>query len=77
MVIESNSKESDVLYLCIGCGFTSLCCRAGGHVQHHAGHLSEELLREHQGGHPAAAVPEQGQYSGNIADFLQILTFLT
>ena len=38
------------------------CFRAGGHVQHYAGHLSEELLREHEGGHPAAAVPEQGQY---------------
>ena len=65
------------MYLCIDNGIISGCCRAGGHVQHHAGHLSEELLREHQGGDPAAAVPEQGQYSGNIADFLQILTFLT
>ena len=55
------------MYCICGFGFISGCFRAGGHVQHHAGHLSEELLREHQGGDPAAAVPEQGQYSGNIA----------
>lgn len=35
--------------------------RRRGRRQHHEGYLHQELLRRHQGHHPADAIPQQGE----------------